>query len=270
MDIGKFNKPRKPDRKCPYGFTCKNHPWGKNKITKDCKYYDRCKRIVRKLTKASIDIDSYEEYIDEIAEDSKYYGSSSRKRAFCYTGTDKQTSLLLEAIEKHERSVIILRKRANHQPFENWGIQEQISQVRKSLKQLESQLIKLNRGYIAPQGVELNTYNVKRYPFGKPSEENSSKTEYYKPKIYKYRKLQSKTAQFKSKKEVEPKCKIIHLGKIGSEEDIQGRLGIERRNRLLKIRTRLIRAVNALQEAAELADVEFNFDDFTEQTEDDS
>ena len=69
MDIGKFDEPRKPNRKCPYGFICKNHPWGKHKITKDCKYYSDCKRITKKLIKVSTDQDRHEEYIDEIAED---------------------------------------------------------------------------------------------------------------------------------------------------------------------------------------------------------
>ena len=88
------------------------------------------------------------------------------------------------------------------------------------------------------------------------------------PKTYNYYKLQSETAQFKSEKKASPKCKSIHLGKAGNEKYIQGKLGIERRKRLSKIRTQLMQAVKAIEEAAELADAEFNIDLYTANNED--
>lgn len=272
MHLGKFDEKRYPSRKCPYGFTCKNHPWGKNKITKDCKYYDDCKKIVRDIAKSSIDIDSYKEYINKIAEESQQYSALALKdnSAHCYRGTNEQTSLFFEAIKKHECSVISLREYANHQSSKSLEIIKYISEVKELLEQLESQLETFDRGYIAPVGAEFNTYNTKRRPNIEFSAENDSQTEYYKPKVYKYCMLRAKTDLFKSKGKAKLKCKSIHLGEIGSEKDIQARLGIEKRNRLLKIRTRLIRAVEAMKEAAKLADVDFNCDDFVKQTKNDS
>ena len=260
-----YDQPRKPDRKCPYGFTCGNHPWGQYKITKDCKYYDKCKAIVKTLTEASLN--NIEEYLDESRKESiEFHRESTSYNHDHYNKYYRDMVKLLKAIEKHERAVIFLRKRGNHQTFESLGVNEQISQVKESLKQLESKLRKLDRGYIAPEGVEVNTYKVKRYPYGKLSGQNQKQ----KVVEYEYHNLKSKTAQFESETEIDQKCKVIHLGKSDGEKNIQGRLGIERRNRLLKIRTRLIRALNALQEAAELADVELNFDDFTGDTKGES
>ena len=133
MHLGKFDEKRKPNRKCPYGFTCDLYPWGKHKITKDCKYYDDCQRIVKKLIKVSASRKDHKEYIDEIAEDSKDYGASTYKGIERYKGTHQQSSLHLKAIEKHERSVIFLRERGNHQSPESLGVSEQIKEAKKSL-----------------------------------------------------------------------------------------------------------------------------------------
>lgn len=251
MYIGKFDEKRYPDRKCPYGFTCDRHPWGINKHTKDCKYYSDCKRIVKKLIKVSSDRDCHEEYINEIAEKSKKHGALALIYCGveCYTGTDEQTWLLLNAIEQHERSVIFLKERGNHQSPESLGVSEQIEKAQKLLRQLESKLKTFNRGYIALEEVKMKTCNPKR---------DSDKEQ--QPKTYNYYKLQSKTAQFKSETKANSKCKSIYLGKVGDEKYVQGKLGIERRKRLLKIRTQLMQAVKAIEEATELADAEFNID----------
>ena len=257
MHLGKYDEPRKPNRKCPYGFICKNHPWGVNKYTKDCKYFDQCRKIVKEIAKASINLKSSKKYIDKIAKESKDYGASTDKSVHCYTGTHKQTSLFLKAIEKHERLVIFLRERGNHQSPDSLGVNEQIEKAQKSLKQLESKLKGFNRGYIAPEEVKMKTCNPKR---------DSDKEQ--QPKTYNYYKLQSKTAQFKPEKKASPKCKSIYLGKVDDEKYVQGKLGIERRKRLLKIRTQLMQAVKAIEEATALADAEFNIDLYTASNED--
>lgn len=246
MHLGKFDEKRYPNRKCPYGFTCDRHPWGVNKHTKDCKYYSDCKRIVKKLIEVSDKKKCHKEYIDdEIAKDSKDYGdeASTYKGIERGKGTYQQSSWFLEAIEQHERAVISLRERGNHQSLESLGVSEEIEKAVESLKQLESKLRTFNRGYIAPEGVKMKAYN----------QQQQSKT-------YDYYKLQSTTAQFKPERKANPKCKSIHLGKADDEKYIQGKLGIERRKRLLKIRTQLIKAVKAIEEAAKLADAEFNID----------
>lgn len=251
MQLRNFDELHKPYRKCPYGFTCASHPWGKNKITKDCKYYNNCKRIVKKLIKVSDEQNRHEEYINKIAKKSKWYDdeASAYEDIERGTGTYQQSSWFLEAIEQHERSVIFLRERGNHQSPKSLGVSKQISQAQKLLQQLESKLKKFDRGYIAPEGVVMKTCNPKHDSANK---EQQSKT-------YNCYKLQSTTAQFEPP-EGKAKCKSIYLGKVDNEKYIQGKLGIERRKRLLKIRTQLTNAVKAIEEAAELADAEFDID----------
>ena len=258
MEARNYDKKNHPYRKCPYGFTCDRHPWGVYKFTKDCKYYSDCKRIVKKLIKASTE-DLYEEYIDKIAKDSEDGGASVYGDIERYRASYEQRSLLFKAIGKHERSVIFLRERGNHQSPESLGVSEQIDEAKKSLKQLESKLKTFHRGYIAPEEVRMKACNPKQ-----DSHEGQQ------PKTYDYYKLQSKTAQFKPEKKASPKCKSIHLGKVGDEKYIQGKLGIERRKRLLKIRTQLMQAVKAIEEATALADAEFNIDLYTANNEDDN
>ena len=203
MEARNYDKKRKPNRKCPYGFTCDRHPWGKHKIIKDCKYFDQCRKMVNEIAKASTNLDSYEQYIDKIAKESKKSGDKALEdnRVECYSGTPPQTSLFLEAIEKHERSVIFLRERGNHQSPESLGVSKQINEAQESIKQLESKLKIFNRGYIAPKEAKIKTCNPKRDSANK---EQQSKT-------YDYYKLQSKTAQFKPEKKASPKCKSIYL-----------------------------------------------------------
>ena len=255
-----YNQPNKPDRKCPYGFTCRNHSWGQYKFTKDCKYYAVCKRIVKKLAGASLD--NIEEFLNESIEEelNKFTEEAWRYPGGWYGEYCIQGVELLSAIEKHELAVILLRKHGNHQSFESLGVKEQKDRVKESLKELESKLIILDRGYIAPKKVNIDSYATKYYPDSNFFEENSLPDEEF--IVYNYYRLKSKTAQFECETEIDQKCKVIHLGTSGSEKYIQGRLGIERRNRLLKIRTKLIEATKILQEAAKLADAELNHDDF--------
>ena len=174
------------------------------------------------------------------------------------------------SIKSHERAALTLKRRSKGQNFFDFGIYEKISLIKKLLEQLHSNIHNgcyLDRDYIAPEGVEVNSYSVKhpssnKFPQGTPPEEIRKNQ-----KVYLYHKLQSKTAQFTSTKENGKKCQVIHLGRSNDEKNIQARLGIERRNRLSKIRTRLIQAETALKEAAELAAWEFSFDDIVEKSD---
>ncbi len=267
-DPRNYDNPRYPERKCPYGFTCRKHPWGQYRFTKDCKYYATCKRIVKKLTGASLD--DIERFINEDIEEEV---SKFTEEAFEYeTGWQNREGTegvnLLSAIEKHERAVILLRKRGNHQSLESLGESEQISQVEKSLNQLDKKLRNLDRGYIAPEKVSIEPHNTKYYPDGKSSKGNPlpNKDQI----VYEYYRLKSKTAQFEFETKIDSKCKVIQLGTSDSEKYIQGRLGIERRKRLIKINSKLIKAAKILQEAAELADAELNHDGLAGDAEGDS
>ncbi|MEL6989353.1 MAG: hypothetical protein AAGK97_16190 [Bacteroidota bacterium] len=61
-------------------------------------------------------------------------------------------------------------------------------------------------------------------------------------------------------------CKVIHLSHSDNARNIQGRLGIERRNKLNKIRTRLLQAKRLLDEATAIAQEEYSFDDILMQS----
>ncbi len=90
-------------------------------------------------------------------------------------------------------------------------------------------------------------------------------------RIYHYHKLTSETAQFRGVLEDDEgnkkPCRVIHLSHSDNARNIQGRLGIERRNKLSKIRTRLLQARRALEEAAAIAAEEYSYEDVLAQSE---
>ena len=113
--------------------------------------------------------------------------------------------------------------------------------IKDLLKQLRSNPKNLQWGYIAPKGANVNC--------------NQNQC----PKTFR---LKSNTAQFESTKQPGKKVKTISLGEDTYHHNyqvIQARIGIERRQRLQEIHAKLIEATTALQEAADIADVSFDF-----------
>lgn len=72
------------------------------------------------------------------------------------------------------------------------------------------------------------------------------------PRVYTYNKLLAETAIFEPVDEEHP-VRAIHLSRNSDPRNLEGRLGIERRNRLMRIRTRLQIAATALAEANAIA-----------------
>ena len=284
-------KSKKPPRKqCPYGFTCSQMTSQPNTIAENCLFLQDCKKMkqdsnsdskytqndfLREISRVEKEISRVEKEISQVEKEigeslistrysplaQKQEAKSIRKRLF-------QRKKFLDRIIVHKKAVFELIKFGNPQLAKNFGIDQQIRQIRESLKRIKTQLnnynglSNINRGYIAPKGVEVHTYNTKHPPSGKFPPETPLEEIRKQQTIYKYHKLLSTTAQFESETTDSRKRKVIHLGKHDSEKNIQARLGIERRNRLAKIRTLTTQASKALHEAAELVDEVLCFEDF--------
>jgi hypothetical protein len=129
----------------------------------------------------------------------------------------------------------LLARRGCPQTPESLGVNETIDQLRDAIAQIETTIAELSVGYIASVGVETHRYSVKR-PYN----------------TYEYNKLTAKTAIFPPQVK-EELVKVIHLSRDDDPRNIEGRSGIERRNRLLAIMTSVKAATNLLNKAQELA-----------------
>ena len=86
----------------------------------------------------------------------------------------------------------------------------------------------------------------------KKSHLNRGSEETYRPRVYTYNKLLATSTIFDPAEEERP-VRALHLSHDHDPRNLEGRLGIERRNRLMQIRTRLQVAVTALAEADAIA-----------------
>ena len=129
----------------------------------------------------------------------------------------------------------LLNSRGCPQTPETLGVTQSIDQLRDAIAALEETIIELGAGYVAPEGVEAHRYSVKR-PYA----------------TYEYNKLTSKETIFPSQIK-EEEVKVIHLSRDGDPRNIEGRAGIERRNRLLAIATKIRLATESLDNARERA-----------------
>ena len=89
----------------------------------------------------------------------------------------------------------------------------------------------MTSSYVAPPGVEAHRYLVKR-PYA----------------TYQYNKLTSKKALFPPQQEENP-VKVLHLSRDTDPRNILGRSGIERRNRILMLKTQIEKATKLLTTA---------------------
>jgi hypothetical protein len=135
-----------------------------------------------------------------------------------------------------DAALYLLSTRACPQTPASLGITETLDRLRSTLSQLEETIAQLSEDcYVAPIGVEAHRYLVKR-PYG----------------IYQYNKLTSREAIFPPQ-EREESVKVIHLSSDYDSRNFEGRAGIERRNRLLAIRTAIDTAEALLNRTIEAA-----------------
>jgi hypothetical protein len=135
-----------------------------------------------------------------------------------------------------DAALYLLSTRACPQTPASLGITATLDRLRSTLSQLEETIAQLSEDcYVAPIGVEAHRYLVKR-PYG----------------IYQYNKLTSREAIFPPQ-EREESVKVIHLSSDYDSRNFEGRAGIERRNRLLAIRTAIDTAEALLNRTIEAA-----------------
>jgi hypothetical protein len=120
----------------------------------------------------------------------------------------------------------MLRTRGHHQSRSSFGLLERLSTIQSHCEQIAVALDGLEQGYIAPDDVQVQRYNVKRCG-----------------KAYWYNKLAAKTLLFRAASGDAP-VKVIHLSKDTDPRSQEAKRGIERRNRLNQVQ-------GLLQEAEE-------------------
>lgn len=124
-------------------------------------------------------------------------------------------------INRREAAIMMLMSRGNPQSIEDFDIPVLIAEIEESLALVKEQLTQFQNAYIAPESVEAHEYSVKR-PSG----------------IYPYNKLSAQHRIFEPA-ERSQKVKVLHLSHNDDPRNLEGRLGIERRNKLTQSRTRL-------------------------------
>lgn len=125
-------------------------------------------------------------------------------------------------VNQQQAAAMMLLARGCPQSPESLGVTDQLDQVEARIEQVRSQLSEeYASAYIAPTECELHHYNVKR-PGG----------------TYEYNKLTAASAIFEPSEKT-TKVRVIHLSHDDDPRTLEGRAGIERRNKLLSLATRL-------------------------------
>ncbi|BAT56797.1 hypothetical protein NOS3756_58090 (plasmid) [Nostoc sp. NIES-3756] len=135
-------------------------------------------------------------------------------------------------VTRRQAAVMMLMSRGCPQTPESLGVTAQKQEIAACVEQLHHQLNNLEGHYIAPPGCEVHHYNVKR-PSG----------------VYGYNKLTASEPIFEPSEKQE-RVRVIHLSHDYDPRNLQARLGIDRRNKLTRVRTLLAGAIELLQEAA--------------------
>ncbi|MEN9518991.1 MAG: hypothetical protein RLZZ381_1579 [Cyanobacteriota bacterium] len=127
----------------------------------------------------------------------------------------------------------LLNDRGCPQTAETIAVEESTVNLIARIAQCQEMIAELTSSYVAPPGVEAHRYLVKR-PYA----------------TYQYNKLTSKEAVFPPQQE-ESYVKVLHLSSDTDPRNILGRSGIERRNRILLLKTQIEKAAELLAKAIE-------------------
>lgn len=127
----------------------------------------------------------------------------------------------------------LLNSRGCPQTTETIGVDISLANLSSAIERCRVELNELSTEYVAPVGAEAHRYLVKR-PYG----------------IYQYNKLTSKNPLFPPQIE-DREVKVLHLSHDTDDRNITARCGIERRNRILQLKTQIEAATNLLEVAIE-------------------
>lgn len=154
-------------------------------------------------------------------------------------------------VSRQQAAVMMLRSRGCPQSLESLGITELLAQLEGQLEQVRSQVREIEHGgYVAPEGVEVHAYNVKR-----PRVVRTEAGRVRQYAVYWYNKLTSNEAIF-APEERQGGVKVIHLSHDDDPRNLEARDGVERRNQLLKVKTQLQGARGALELAIRVVEGE--------------
>jgi|GEM_PF-1483454 len=274
------NKQPKLRQKCPYGFDCSGMMMLVGTIAHNCENLEECVRLTKAdgipwdaVEQPTFELVQYRLEREEERERRRIEWEAGREererqQAQRQQEWDEERRRIREVIQvqQHQAAVMLLKRRGNPQAYADFGLEEDVTMLRECLTHLDPLLSALDsEGYIAPDGAKAHVYNVKRpprnaFPASMPLAEVRREQ-----RIFYYHKLLSKTAQFEGvlldENDNPKKCKAIHLSHSDDARNIQGRLGIERRNQLSKIRTKLAQAQQLLLDAAAIAQAEYSYED---------
>ena len=137
-------------------------------------------------------------------------------------------------VTRQQAAIMMLMSRGNPQNLDSLEVNDLISEIELSLQALKERLNQFENVYIAPEKTEVHQYNVKR-----------------REKTFWYNKLASKEAVFKPV-EQRSLVKVLHLSHDDDPRNIEVRLGVERRNQLIQVRTKLKEIQSRLADALDL------------------
>ena len=135
---------------------------------------------------------------------------------------------------RRQAAIMMLMARGCPQTALSLGVTDRIDAIAFIVEQLHEQLDNEEGQYIAPPGCEVHRYSVKR-PSG----------------VYGYNKLTAREPIFQPSIE-EQLVRVVHLSHDDDPRNTEARQGIERRNRLMRVRTLLATTVGLLQGAANI------------------
>ncbi|BAZ18271.1 hypothetical protein NIES4071_101560 (plasmid) [Calothrix sp. NIES-4071] len=217
-----------PKKKCGFGFSCASMMMQPGLEVYECPNYRTCS-LANDLT--------VEEEVELIIV--RQIQTSQKQGEFKYVH-DKIR------INRRQAAIMMLMSRACPQSLESLSIHELINQVGASLDQLRSRLTQFEGQYIAPESCEVHSYNVKR-PRSHLTERG---VESYR-RAYQYNKLTAMKPIFEPF-ERQAKVRVIHLSRSDDPRNLEAREGIERRNKVTQVRTKLKLIEQALADALAL------------------
>lgn len=199
-----------PRKKCAFGFSCSAMMLQPGLTAENCPNRETC-GVLTEL--------SPEEEVELV----RIQQAQAQQRQEEWQQREAEAERVREVVRVSSRqaAAMMLLARGCSQTPESLGVTEALAQVEARLDQLRAQLSQYEGTYVAPTDCELHHYNVKR-PRG----------------TYEYNKLTAATPIFEPS-EKETKVRVIHLSHDDDPRNLEGRAGIERRNKLLSLKARL-------------------------------
>jgi hypothetical protein len=213
-----------PVKKCGFGFNCAAMQLQPGLEPADCPNYRTCGLVLSYTPEEEVELIRVREIERQVREVAQ---QAHRQEWIRVRETIR--------VSRRSAAVAMLMQRGCPQSLENFGINDTLASLEQQLQTLSTRAAEFTtHRYIAPDQCEVHRYSVKR-PSG----------------TYTYNKLNSRAAIFAPSTEPNP-VKVIHLSHDEDPRNLEGRQGIERRNRLHQTETQLRIAEAALEEAIAL------------------